>query len=122
MTHRRQPAVRHLHLGVGHLTAAEILVLGPLAAFLVLWAIPEAFEVEWGCISTAGVAHTSADTYVAGFGVLGTLGWILVGLVVLFASITGWRRVWAVLPIAWFSALVLGALVAAAAIGPQLCA
>lgn len=119
-----EPASRghRLHLGSGHLTAAEILVLAPLAAFLVLWAIPDAFDVQWGCVPTSGVGRTSGDAYVAGFGVVGTLGWILVGLVVLFASITGWRRVSAALPIAWFTVLVLGALLVAFAIGPQVCA
>lgn len=114
----------HVHLhrpGMGLLAAIEIFFLGLLAAFLVLWTIPAAFDIEWSCVSSEGVARRSADSYGDGVVLAGTLGWLLVGVAALLAIIGEQRRVAALLPLAWFAAFVAGALVAAAAIGPQLC-
>lgn len=99
----------------------EVIVLAPLAAILVLLLIPSWFDVEWGCVSTTGATHTPGDLYITTFGVLGTLGWLLVVMAALFANVTGSSRFASVLPVAWFTALVLGALITAATIGPQVC-
>ncbi|HLG09547.1 MAG TPA: hypothetical protein VI409_12840 [Gaiellaceae bacterium] len=99
----------------------EILVLAPLAAILVLGVIPAAFEIEWSCVGEHGVRSTGGDSYVDALGVAGTFGWLLVIVGVLFAHISERPRVAALLPLAWFVALVLVALVVAALIGPQPC-
>lgn len=100
----------------------EVLVLAPLAALLVLLAFPSWFEIDWGCVSTTtGVMRTAGDAYIATFAVLGTLGWLLVVMAALFANVTGSSRFAAYLPVAWFTALVTSALIAAAAIGPRTC-
>ena len=96
-------------------------MLRPLAALLVLWVIPSAFEIEWGCVTGSGVLHQAGDSYAAGFGVAGTFGWLAVGFGAIFASIAEVRWLPVVLPFAWFLALVAGSLVVAASIGPQPC-
>ena len=103
------------------LAAVEIFALGFLAAALVLWAIPSAFEVEWSCLSSTAAVGRSGDTYADGVALAGTLGWLLVGVAALFAIITEQRRLALLVPPVWFVAFVVGALIAAAAIGPQLC-
>ncbi|MDW8339624.1 MAG: hypothetical protein RMM28_10855 [Thermoleophilia bacterium] len=101
---------------------AEVLVLAPVAALLVLLLIPSWFELGWGCIGTeTGVLRTAGDLYIAAFGVVGTLGWLLVVMAALFANVTGASRAAALLPGAWFAVLVGSALVFAAAVGPAPC-
>ncbi len=118
----REPRLhRSRGLPSGLLCALEILVLGPLAALLVLWVIPSAFGIEWACVGVSGVLHQAGDSYVAGFGVAGTFGWLAVGVAAIFASIAEVRWLPVVLPVAWFLALVAGSLVVAASIGPQPC-
>lgn len=113
---------RRLPLSSERVMWIEVLVLAPLAALLVLLAIPSWLDIGWGCVTATGATRTAGDTYITAFGVLGTLGWLLVVMVALFVNVTGSSRVAALLPIGWFTALVTSALVAAAAIGPQPCA
>lgn len=115
------PPHRRLSFSSERLMWLEVLILAPLAAILVLLLIPTWFEIDWGCISTTGVTRTPGDTYITTFAVLGTLGWLVVVMAALFANVTGSSRVASVLPIAWFTTLVLGALITAATIGPQIC-
>ena len=96
-------------------------LLGPLAGFLVLVAIPDAFEIESSCLTQTGTVATAGDTYVSSFAVLGTLGWLVVVAGVVFASIVGQRAVVVLLPVLWFVALVLAALIAATVVGPVPC-
>ncbi|GIU95368.1 MAG: hypothetical protein KatS3mg012_1825 [Gaiellaceae bacterium] len=118
----RKPPRLRLPLSSERLMWIEVVVLAPLAAILVLLAFPSWFEIDWGCVSTTtGVMRTAGDAYIATFGVLGTLGWLLVVMAALFANVTGSSRFAAYLPVAWFTALVTSALIAAAAIGPQIC-
>ncbi len=118
----REPRVHHSRrLPSGLLCAVEILVLGPLAALLVLWIIPSLFGIEWACVGGSGVLHQAGDSYVAGFGVAGTFGWLAVFVAAIFASIAEVRWLPVVLPVAWFLTLVAGSLVVAASIGPQPC-
>ncbi|MFO7573412.1 MAG: hypothetical protein R6W48_12550 [Gaiellaceae bacterium] len=121
MASNRPPSSWRRGFSLERLMWIEVLVLAPLAAILVLLVIPSWFQIDWGCISTTGVTRTPGDTYITTFGVLGTLGWLVVVMAALFANITGSNRVASILPIAWFTTLVLAALVTAAAIGPQLC-
>lgn len=60
----------------GLVTALAIVLLGMLAALLVLIAIPRAFDIEWACIGEAGVQRRAGDAYVETFAVLGTIGWL----------------------------------------------
>lgn len=117
----RAPEHRSWHLSAGWLSVVELLVLGPLAAILVLGLIPSAFEIEWACIGPRGIEGTAGDTYAAAFGVVGTLGWFAVLAAAIYAEIVGARRLAVLLPVIWFAVLVSTALIAAAAIGPQLC-
>jgi len=118
----REPRVhRSRSLPSGLLCGLEILVLGPLAALLVLWVIPSAFEIEWACVGAYGVLRQAGDSYVAGFGVAGTFGWLAVFVAAIFANIAEVRWLPIVLPVAWFLALVAASLVVAASIGPQPC-
>jgi hypothetical protein len=121
MTTSRPPSRSRHGLSPERVTGIEVLVLAPIAALLVLWLIPGWLQIEWGCVSATGVGHTAGDTYITTFAVLGTLGWLLVAMAALFANVTGSTRVAQLLPVAWFTTLVLGAVVAAATMGPQLC-
>jgi hypothetical protein len=99
-----------------------VVVLGILAAVLVLWAIPSLFEIEWECIAGAGgVESGKGDSYLSGVVVFGTLGWLLVAIGVVYAQIFGSRRGTLLLPAVWFATFVLGALIVATALGPQPC-
>ena len=118
----REPRVhRSRSLPSGLLCGLEILVLGPLAALLVLWVIPSAFEIHWGCVTGSGVLRQAGDSYAAGFAVAGTFGWLAVFVAAIFANIAEVRWLPIVLPVAWFLALVAASLVVAASIGPQPC-
>lgn len=112
---------RRLHLGAEWLSVLEMLILGPLAAYLVLGAIPDAFDVEWSCVSSAGMERSGGEDYIASFAVFGTLGWFAVLTGSIFAGIADARRLAAILPLAWFLILVGSALVAAATLGPAVC-
>ncbi len=105
----------------GWLTFLAVLVLAPLAAVLVLWAFPAAFDIEWRCTGTQGVTRTSGDLYIAFFAVVGTFGWIAILLASVFARIAERPRLAATLALGWFVVLVGAALVMAAAVGPELC-
>lgn len=116
------PPKRRRELPVGLIGALEVVVLGVLAAVVVLWAIPNAFEIEWECIAgSGGVRESQGDSYLSGVVVFGTLGWLLVSIGVVYMQIFGSRRGTLLLPAAWFAAFVLGALIVATALGPQPC-
>ena len=112
--HLRKPSSASLGL-------LEIVVLGPLAAFLVVYLIPSLMGLDWNCVGAFGPQRLSGDTYIAGVMVLGTLGWLLVALGVLFAQIAESERLAVLLPVAWFLLLVLSSLVISAAMGPKYC-
>ena len=99
----------------------EILVLGPIAAVLVIGFIPSQFGVDWQCVGANGVQRVSGDTYLSGMIVAGTLGWFLVALGVLFAQIAESERLAVLLPVVWFFVLVVSAFALSAAIGSDLC-
>lgn len=115
----REP--RRRRFPVGALSAVEILVLGPLAAFLVLWVVPAAFEIEWQCIGTTGVQRVAGDSYVAGVTVAGTFGWLAVAVGAIYAQISESRRLAVLLPLVWFAFFVLAALIGAVSLGSQTC-
>ena len=114
-------AGRSRHIGPGLLGATEILVLGALAAFLVLWVIPSAFSIESDCIGAFGFERTAGDAYVAASVVVGTFGWLAVAVGAIYARIVESSRLSVLLPIAWFAIFVGGFLVGAALLGPELC-
>jgi hypothetical protein len=115
------PRHRRLQLSPEWLGALEMLILGPLAAILVLGVIPSAFEVEWACTTSLGTEHTAGEDYIAAFAVFGTIGWFGVLVASIFAGIADARRLAALLPAAWFVLLVGAALVVAATVGPAAC-
>ena len=104
-----------------YLGVLEILVLGPLAALIVLWLIPATFEIEWRCVGQAGVQRVSGDAYIAAVVVAGTFGWLLVLIGEIYAHIAESQRLALLLPIAWFAVFVAAALIAAISMGSQLC-
>jgi hypothetical protein len=112
---------RSLQLSAGWLSVVEIVVLVPAAAILVFGIVPSAFDIEWTCIGPAGTEHTAGDTYLSGVATLMTFGWLLVLVASIYAEIAEKPRAAAVLPVLWFAVLVAISLVAAAAIGPELC-
>ena len=103
------------------LALVEIVALAPLALLLSLWLIPEAFQIQWGCVGGLGAQGMTGDEYSDAVAVFGTLGWILVAVTVLFAEIGERSRLAAILPAAWFTVLIGGALVMAALVGPAPC-
>jgi hypothetical protein len=109
------------HLGAGALSTLEILVLGLLAAYIVLLAIPEAFRIESECVGLYGHERVGGDSYFAAAAVLGTFGWLGVATGAIFAQIAESARAALLLPLVWFVVFVGGFLVAAMAMGPQLC-
>jgi hypothetical protein len=96
-------------------------VLGPLAAFLVVYLIPSLVGLDANCVGALGSQRLSGDTYHAGMMVLGTFGWLLVALGVLYAQIAESERLAVLLPVAWFVLLILSSLAVAAGVGPQSC-
>jgi hypothetical protein len=105
----------------GLLAGLEVLALALLSGWLVLDLYPSAFDLHWGCVSSSGELHSSADTYIAVFAVGGALGWLVAAAATAIAHASGKRRVAAVIPIAWFALLSLGALAVAQHIGPITC-
>lgn len=105
----------------GPVSALEFLLFGVAAAVLVLVAIPRSFEIESSCVSSAGVQKTAGDTYIAGFVLFGSVGWVVSFLGAIYASIAERRDVVLLLPLVWFVVLVLTALVVAAFVGPVPC-
>ncbi|MGH3135436.1 MAG: hypothetical protein ACRDPV_02930 [Gaiellaceae bacterium] len=103
------------------MSALEILVLGMLAAVLVLFAIPGILGIEWSCLGENGVQSTGGDTYIAGFAVAGTFGWLGVFLGTMLANIAERRALAVLLPIFWFVALVVAALIVGVLLGPEAC-
>ncbi len=117
-----QHTTRRRHPSVDSLSLLELVVLVPLAGVLTLWFFPKWFDVQWTCVSGFGEqGNTPGDVYSNAVGVLGTLGWIVVAIAVLFAHIAERPRLAALFPAVWFGLLVGGALVAAAAISPSPC-
>jgi hypothetical protein len=113
---------RRRRLSVDSLSLLELLLLVPAAGVFVLWLIPKWFDIHWSCITGLGeLGNTPGDSYADTFAVLGSFGWILVAIVVLFAHIAERPRLAAVVAAAWFGLLVGGALLWAAAIGPAPC-
>lgn len=114
-------AQRSRRIGAGFLGALEILVLGPLAAYLVLRVIPSAFSIESDCVGQYGVQRITGDSYFAAAAVVGTFGWLAVAGGAIYAQIAESSRLALLLPLAWFVVFVGGFLAGAAAIGPQVC-
>jgi hypothetical protein len=98
-----------------------LVVLGPTSVALVMFAIPRAFDIEWACIGPTGATSRSGDLYAGLAAVAGVFGWIVVFVGVLFAHIAERPRLAWLLPVAWFGAVVTGAALAAAVIGPAPC-
>jgi hypothetical protein len=119
------PKVRDMsgdsRLGSGLLGALEVLVLGLVAALLVLWVFPSTFAIEADCLGPGGVQRTIGDSYFAAAAVVGTLGWLVVGVGVVHARIAEAARMSVLLPLTWFVVFVGVFLVFAAAVGPELC-
>jgi hypothetical protein len=106
---------------VGLLAALETILLGALAAALVLYVFPRGFAIESQCVGPTGQQTTAGDTYVGAVVVFGTLGWLAVFIGALYGSIAERRGLVLLLPLVWFAVLVLSALVAAALVGPVAC-
>jgi hypothetical protein len=83
---------RRHELPVGWVGFVEILILAPLAAFLVLGVIPAAFGIEWERASGYGIVHTAGDSYLTSFAVAGTAGWLAIAAWVIFSLISERRR------------------------------
>lgn len=118
---RDEPVPRSRRVGSGWLGVLEIIVLGPLAAYLVLKAIPSVFEIESQCVGRYGRQRITGDSYFAGASVAGTFGWLAVIVGAIYAQIADSPRLAVLLPVAWFLAFVSGSLIVAAAMGAQLC-
>lgn len=107
---------------MGLLSLASMLVLGVLAAFLVVEVIPRLFTIEPACVSAGGWQGSSGESYFDAVMVIGTFGWLGVGVGAIYASIADRRRVVLLLPVAWFLALLMFALTLAIVVGPARCA
>jgi hypothetical protein len=112
---------RFERLPVGPVSAFEFLLLGVLAAGLVLVVFPAVFDIESSCVGPGGTEPTEGDTYIGGLVVFGTLGWLAVFLGMLYASIAELRRAVVLLPLVWFAVFVVGAFLVAAVLGPEVC-
>lgn len=123
MSHALSSRRRHRrrHISVPSLSLLEIVVLAPLAAVLALWAIPDAFGIEWSCVGTYGTLTTRGDSFGDAVAVAGTFGWLAVFIAVVFAHIAERPRLAVALPLVWFVGLVGTTLVVAATIGPLPC-
>jgi len=117
----RHHRLRADRIPAGVVSALEFVLLGPLAAVLVLVAVPRAFGIESACLGELGAVSTEGDSYVAAFVVVGTLGWLGVFVGVILASIAERPAVVIGLPALWSAVLVLAALAVAAVIGPVAC-
>jgi len=109
------------HPSSGSLGLLEVLVLGPIAAALVLRFIPSLFGVDWDCVGAYGRQRVAGDTYLAVMVVAGTFGWLLVALGMLFAQIADSERLAVLLPVVWFLVLVVSSFAFSAATGSEFC-
>jgi len=116
----REPRARPARAHVGVVNLLSTLVLGLLAAVLVIEVIPRLFDIESSCLSTRGVQR-AGEEYFDALVVGGTLGWLGVAVASIYASIADRPRIVLLLPLAWFLTFVLLALIVAAAIGPAPC-
>jgi hypothetical protein len=107
---------------VGLVSLLSMLVLGVLAAWLVVDVLPQLFTIEASCVSGLGWQGSSGDTYFDAVMVAGTVGWLGVGVATIYASIAERRRLVLLLPVVWFLVLVVFALALAIVVGPALCA
>lgn len=105
----------------GLLAGLEVVAFAVVSGWLVLDLFPSVFDVEWGCSGTTGSMHSSADTYIAVFTVVGALGWLGAAAATAVLHAAGRRAVALAIPFAWFAALTLAALATAVAIGPITC-
>lgn len=118
----REPGARRSrHVGAGSLCVLEIIVLGLLAAYVVLLLIPSAFTIESDCVGEYGRERIPGDSYFAAASVFGTFGWLAVAVVTIYAQIADWPRLALLLPLAWFAVFVSSSLIVAVAMAPQLC-
>jgi hypothetical protein len=118
----REPGARRSrHVGAGFLSVLEIIVLGLLAAYVVLLLIPSAFTIESDCVGELGRKRITGDSYFAAAAVVGTFGWLAVGVVAIYAQIADRPRLALLVPLAWFAVFVSASLIMAVAIAPQLC-
>jgi hypothetical protein len=99
-----------------------MLVLGVVAAGVIVDLIPRLLTIESSCISSQGWTRSDGDSYFGTVMVIGTFGWLGVGVATIFASIAERRLAVLLLPMAWFAAFVLLALTMAFVIGPAPCA
>jgi hypothetical protein len=111
---------RRPHAPLGVLSALEALALAALSFYLVLVVIPDAYAVEWSCFGQSA-QHTSGDTYVSGFVVLGALGWLATLGATALANATNRPRLALLIPVVWFALLTGLAAISAAMIGPLPC-
>ena len=118
---RSRPPRLH-RVPVGLVSLASMLVLGVLAAFLVVDVIPRLFTIEPSCVSAGGWQGSTGESYFDAVMVIGTFGWLGVAVGAIYASIADRRRVVLLLPVAWFLALVTFALTLAIVVGPAICA
>ncbi|HEU0337487.1 MAG TPA: hypothetical protein VFR43_13075 [Gaiellaceae bacterium] len=110
---------RGRRISASSLGLLALVALGPVTAVLALFAVPNAFDIEWNCVATSGA--TPGDTYAGAAAVVGVFGWLLVFVGVLFAHIGERTRLAAVLPVAWSVLYMGGCVLGAAAAGPAPC-
>ena len=101
------------------LSAAGIVILGPLGLILVLFVIPDAVGIEWFCLFDESTRE--ADRYAAGEAIMTATTWIALVVGTIRAHKAGRTSLGAALPPVWFTLTVGASLVLAASIGSQPC-
>lgn len=107
---------------VGLVSSVSILVLGALAAVVLVFLVPELLTIESSCVSAQGWTRSDGDQYFGTVLVLGTFGWLGVAVATIYASIAERRLAVLLLPYAWFVAFMTLALTIAVIVSPAPCA
>ena len=102
------------------LTTAEIVILGPVAAIVVLGIVPATFGIEWFCVFE-GAEAKGADYYWDTFSIVTPVTWLALVVAAISTHTRGLRNVAAALPVVWFVLLVASSFVVGASLGSQPC-
>jgi hypothetical protein len=119
IAHRQTPPGPRVPVGV--VSAVSMLLLGAIAAGVSVELIPRLLSIESSCITSQGWTRSDGDSYFGTVVVVGTFGWLGVGVATIYASIAERRSAVLLLPVAWFIAFLTFAFTMAAAIGPAPC-
>jgi hypothetical protein len=106
--------------GRGLLSFLEVVFLGIVSVYLVVFVIPAANDVETWCFLD-GPETAAADHYVTAISIVGIGSWLAMTLATIIAFRRARPTLGVLLPLGWFLALAALATLVTSAMGPQPC-